>query len=837
MKLYIPTCTLNFNNIFATASISPKIFYSKRGFGNKRFYDVEPNNLENVVTLYSRIPVFNIETDIENFPIVIEIETADYDEKQLKQVASHDDVNVYVCDETIYFNPFHTRVLFFDFDAYRSTLTKSQQSLENKFAKLYQNNLIVSRPPQKTSWIKDVFSKKENTAYFMWDSSYKLSSDVDIPSDCSKDVLIDRVRGFAYCYLIGDRLSVSPEVGKLKSLARRMRNTLSAIVNSPGRRPTDIQDKSITSDIREFNAIFSKIDDVTNANNRIVNSKVKGVEELGISKEQIIQCLKLNGVFDAFCRMLNLRKAYNAYELMSCLDSYTPEQYDRVIRDLQGAVNHVEVISRRNVVRRSYSELITVSNLGITINEDYNKQFYEALINSQIKGEYITLMQENGITDNEALGLAYNGGAILKRIMGPKWDTSQVSVYVNNLLAHLQSNEAFDLYLTSSEVLASFAAFCQKGDNIDRLVEYLTQLGFNNYKLAYGIYGATRGFASLPKTFTSTLIDGDKQYFADFVCTIYKQIFGVDLSNADFPKENPTVVTVESRIGTTILQRIDQVESKSKKQEEIIRAVSEAAKLETAVQNPRAFMYIIDSIPNFKRSKAYKKLQEADFENDQTHYDQDSFRQKIYSIIGPKDLKNYKEKIDQAIELESLVDNRDAFLMILDNFLNPKDKAYKAIKRLLDKNFLDSILKKESSLNAQSDANPIERSQMPKNEQPTIPGFGGDDVLVEKVQQSVDFKKSIIYDDLAIIHIRSCQAITKYSFEIINMFKYFQQSYRNGFYSQNPHQYQRNNSDVIDHFCKWCLSEKNKQHIVRNLETSKMMDDLKSYLLSIYPDN
>ena len=73
MKLYIPTCTLNFNNIFATASISPKIFYSKRGFGNKRYYEVEPNNLENVVTLYSRIPVFRIETDIENYPIIIEI--------------------------------------------------------------------------------------------------------------------------------------------------------------------------------------------------------------------------------------------------------------------------------------------------------------------------------------------------------------------------------------------------------------------------------------------------------------------------------------------------------------------------------------------------------------------------------------------------------------------------------------------------------------------------------------------------------------------------------------------------------------------------------------------
>ena len=38
MKLYIPTCTLNFNNILSSESISPLGFYARRGFGNKRFY-------------------------------------------------------------------------------------------------------------------------------------------------------------------------------------------------------------------------------------------------------------------------------------------------------------------------------------------------------------------------------------------------------------------------------------------------------------------------------------------------------------------------------------------------------------------------------------------------------------------------------------------------------------------------------------------------------------------------------------------------------------------------------------------------------------------------------
>lgn len=53
MKLYIPTCTLNFNNILSSESISPLGFYARRGFGNKRFYPVCANDKDQVIILYS----------------------------------------------------------------------------------------------------------------------------------------------------------------------------------------------------------------------------------------------------------------------------------------------------------------------------------------------------------------------------------------------------------------------------------------------------------------------------------------------------------------------------------------------------------------------------------------------------------------------------------------------------------------------------------------------------------------------------------------------------------------------------------------------------------------
>lgn len=824
MKLYIPTCTLNFNNIFATASISPKIFYSRRGFGNKRYYDVEPNCQDGFVTLYSRIPFFEIDTDLENYPMVIEIETNDYPGNQFECAKKKDGIEVYVCEKTIYFNPFHCIVLFFDYAAQQSTLTKAQQSLENKFVQLYQNNMLVKKISKK-NWFgkfKDAFVDN-NDDFFTWNDSFTVNySNHNTSSDFAEDVIIDRIRGFIYCYTIGAQLSTSPEIGKLKSLARKMRNTLSAIVNSPDHRPTHGQDETITNDINEFNRIYSKIDDTSRANREIISSNLRG-EELGLSKEQIEQCLRLNGVFETFCRRLNLRQEYNSFELMSCLEGFSPERYEQVVRNLQLAISRVETQGNKNKEKKAYSEMFDISELKVSITEQFNKKFYEELVNSLIRGVYIELMEQNGITENEPLGLAYSGGAILKRIMGEKWDGSNTAQYINNLLSHLQSNEAFDLFSEQSEVLYSFAAFCQKGDNIDRLSEYLIQQGFSNYRLAYGLYGATRGFASLPKTFTKTLIDGDKSYFTDFVCSLYKQIFNITLSNPELPKESPSTITIESKIGATILQNIDKVEDKDKKQTQVVRAVSETAKLETAVQNPRAFMYILDSIPNIKRTKAYKNLVDADFENDNGQYDKEAFRRRIYEIVGPKDLRSQREKIDYAIELEAMRDDPEAFLKILDNFLSPNDRAYKRIQSLLRCSFASTV--------------PMGQPQQRAEEQSSSPYQRSIFDETNAINTSnVKASKSIIDDDFAVERLRVIPEIVRYVSEICSLFKSFQNSYRTGYYSQHPDQYRRNNSDVIDHFCKWCLSDKNPKHLVRTPENSRMMDAVKARLMTFYPD-
>lgn len=76
MKYYIPTTSLNFNNILSTESLSPKAFYDKRGFGYSRWFTVEENCIEYVTLLYDAPHMFKRPiSDIEDHPMLLEIDT------------------------------------------------------------------------------------------------------------------------------------------------------------------------------------------------------------------------------------------------------------------------------------------------------------------------------------------------------------------------------------------------------------------------------------------------------------------------------------------------------------------------------------------------------------------------------------------------------------------------------------------------------------------------------------------------------------------------------------------------------------------------------------------
>lgn len=677
MKLYIPTCTLNFNNIFSTESISPAAFYSRRNYGNKRYFKVEANDLDNVVMLYSKYPHFHIvEEDFENAPLVFEIDTDDYIPDKFQKVNNVDGVEVYASDTTIYFNPFHVRVYFSSWQDRQAALTKAEQSIENKFSKIYNSSFIVR---QEKSWYSSsLFSSKD---YFEWNRSY-IGTAQDIPlSWPADDAYIDRIKGAVFCYLIGANMAVSKEVSRLKQLARKMRNTLSAIVNSPDKKPTELQDNTLLSYIQEFNQIYGALDENALYNKSIIDKRLVS-PSTGIDKDTILKVLKDLRLEDAFKRQLNLKPVYDANELYTCLDSPTMSPADAsaiVVERLFNAIRKIEIKELSQESKKDILQLIAIEGKQLKIIDPMkgSGSYVNRLLNSQIKSEYKQFMSENGT--EELLSIAFVGGGKLKEYLPDKWDGSEYQTYINGLLANLQQGTSFDLFSIDNIILQSFAAFCQKGEEVDRLTDYMLQCGFSEYRFALGIFGATRGFASLPKTFTSVLIDGEKSYYAKFYKALYKWFFGIELQNTALPQEEDEnhFEGLDKPIPSLIMENINRIEPKPERQESVVRAVSRTASLEDAVQSPKAFMYILDSFPRIKSTTAFKNLEKVDFANDTSFYSPSEFKERIYKIVGKEGLKSQKERIDKAIELEAKRQDPEAFLKILDNYLSPKDSAYK----------------------------------------------------------------------------------------------------------------------------------------------------------------
>ena len=821
MRLYIPTCTLNFNNILSSESISPLGFYARRGFGNKRFYPVCANDKEQAILLYSKYPRFKVEdNDLENYPMVVEIESDDYKDGFFEKAKEHDGVETYLCYHTINLNPFHCRIYFNSYQERQGVLSKAEQSLENKFYKLYAANIEVKPEEKKSFWdsAKDLFTQSEKDD-FAWSPSHANCNTKNEPIDVSNDVLQDRIKGFIYCYLIGANSSVSNEVGRLKALARKLRNTLSAVVNSPDKRPTPAQDDAILNGIREFNDIYSSIDEDTIWNKNLLEQKLVDNPQ-GLSAKDAKKLLQYWGIFEAFCNKLHLRRVYDANDLWSCLEFASPDAFTRVTDSMNSAVRRLEAKDNAKREKVAVESLLNIDeNLSLQIlDKSNNGSFYRSLICSQFKADYKSVMEENGV--EEPLAQAYNGGMILKEKLGDRWDTDPSSAYIGALLNHFQENAAFDLFAIDNDVLTSFAAFCQKGDNIDRLVEYLVQTGFCNYKLAYGIYGATRGFASLPKTFTSVLINGNKDYYQSFASNVWRMLNGVEIKDAVLPKASTnTSVVVESQLGTRIFENINKVEPKAAKQQKVVEAVSKAVELEDAVQSPKAFMYIFDSFSRITTTKAYKALAAANFAEDEGTYTPEQFRNKIYSIVGKEGLKTQKENVDKAIELEGKRQDPEAFMNILDNFLKPTDAAYKKIAKLIS-DFATS----NATLQPQHQNNKVvlPNSSGERNLKPITPSSS-------KFIEDVNVGYYILSRNNLPLQMR--ETLSK---KVIS----FQKTYAPGGRNYNRIDCPTDNKSTIDHFKHWCFYDKGGYPpIVENtFENKQFFEQLTQDLLNRYAD-
>jgi len=221
--LYIPTSTLNFNNIFSTESISPARFYGERGFGYSQFEPVTPQQCLDAILLYDKYPIFNIDDDgRDHYPMVIKVDESLIKEKNLSEHSNHNDVTVFSLNETIYFRPDRVEVFFRNERELNIALIKAEPSLTTKMVSWYKDNLFV-------------FEDSEHST-FKWESGLQQKAkevNKNIMADSIKsDRRIDRLKGLAYGYVLGKCRSIPNSEAKLKNIFRELTNQKAGLINS-----------------------------------------------------------------------------------------------------------------------------------------------------------------------------------------------------------------------------------------------------------------------------------------------------------------------------------------------------------------------------------------------------------------------------------------------------------------------------------------------------------------------------------------------------------------------------------------------------------------------------
>ena len=235
MKLYIPTSSLNIDNILSTESIAPLSFYKARNYGYTSFHGIDLIPYKNVLILFSKIPNFEIQDKEHDCrSVVLEIDVNEQI-NPLKGITEKDDIKVFSTDSIIRINPFNTKVLFFSpLDLNNSRLNCSD-SLTNKFGDRFRFDLC-----------KAEFE-------LLWFKSLNIHID-DICLDYEKKTLQDnrlnKIKGFIFGYYLGVSKSVSANSAILLKIQKRIYDIAATVRNNVNHQysvPTIFQWVSYTS--------------------------------------------------------------------------------------------------------------------------------------------------------------------------------------------------------------------------------------------------------------------------------------------------------------------------------------------------------------------------------------------------------------------------------------------------------------------------------------------------------------------------------------------------------------------------------------------------------------
>lgn len=541
MKYYIPTTTLNFNNILSSESISPKSFFAKRGFGYPRWISVQENDIDNAILLYdSPIEVLRPVSDEEDHPMLIEI-TSDETFRNLEN-------GIYYCNETIYLTPETTRILFFSESDKITTLSMSASSLETKLVNLYKNkfNIIDKNEIKKNQSI--------NTEKY---KDLKLNE-----SAIEKDCKINKMKGLLYGFYIGALLSTSTDIVKKRNLLKALHNTFSAILSSEGK-STKKQDDNLK--ILLIQLLIPETD-----------KPIKKYSKLPIEDLYLF----LYEVFKEFPQPTWTPLYKEHKEIVSNLKTavkgenpvigWLEEQNEQLFRKQDEKQTELNPSKKEISVNNGEISYISQEILPDKEEEKLTLSWInEVLLNPKYNGKVSLTKEDFATTIMETAVRSY----------GDRWESSKIRGLLNAMYRYVLG-KGEDSKIWNNLLVASMAAVIAKGDDWNQLLNFMYSKSMTDYRLAFAFYGELNGFANLTRDFTDILLNRKPDYVQEVYKEFNKQLLNNNQSQRDnSPKEYDSKLNTVSSSVTSQIPTINQGsnqndktnlnESSSKKQENV----------------------------------------------------------------------------------------------------------------------------------------------------------------------------------------------------------------------------------------------------------------------------
>ena len=488
--LYIPTTTLNFNNILSSESISPKAFYEQRGFGYNRWSSIPENDMPNAILLYDKpFALSRPDNGLEDHPLFIEIK-ADEDFPCVGD-------GVYYCDHTLYLSPWRARFIFLSDKDMISTESMSESSIETKMVPLYKKRLVVNHSISGQA------------------PSFTMP---DVPLNekaIDDDRWVNKMKGLLYGYYIGALLSATPESVDRMNTLQEIRNIFSSILASERRQPTPIQDERLGELFNKMNCtspVFKILKPLNDDDGKIMGA-IRQLRKCG--------CLT-NGVWTDKDNMLRLLTSSTA-------------KHNGALAWLEAEESRLKAEMRRqgNPLKVSDEEIITGDKRVTKISDKVLQGTHDRDVTMAWVNDILSSKEYNGKigTFNKALSDKLTFRA--KDIYGSEWEDSDAKRELNQMRRFIAGAEVDITW--SNGYIPSMAAVLFKGEDWYKLLAFMRGKSMYDYRLAFAFYGELNGFANLTRDFTDVLLTADRYYVADVIKEFNGQLLGDDLFLQNVP--------------------------------------------------------------------------------------------------------------------------------------------------------------------------------------------------------------------------------------------------------------------------------------------------------------